>query len=185
MKSVTLGLALLVGTLLASALGAGPPGKQALTDQNFVGRVRQLDYLARQGWTQVLFQPDLSPKPSASTKSELLQQILETALLNSAEVHGTYRAGKAGDPVDLQTVILRVTSPCSEKWCVEELSCSAEKEACSARINSESTEVTTNNARAVGVLLTAITKQKAVDYLELEKQSDKQSLIVRVQIGVP
>lgn len=180
MKSATSGLALLVATLLASAFGAGLPQAPAPTDQNFVGRVYQLDYLAGQGWTQVLVRPAIGDPLIAKTQNEPLQQILETAILNETEARVTYRAGSHGEPAELRTAVLRPTTPCTENWCVEEVRCSAAEATCFARIKGQSPDVKTESPRALGILLTAISNKKAVEDLEV-----KQGLIVRVKISVP
>ncbi len=178
-KRKRLGLALLVTTLLASAFGVRTAAGQAPADQNFAGRVYDIDYLGNQGWTQVLIQPAGGDSNLVvTTKSELLQQILEVALLNATEVRVTFRAG---DQAELQTAVLRPTTACSEKGCVEEARCSAPEGTCSARVIGQSTEVRTNSLRALGVLLTAISKKKAVEYLDV----DNQGFIKRVKINVP
>ncbi len=178
MKGATLGLALLVATLCAPMSGSGLQRGEAPTDQNFSGRVYDLDYLGLQGWTQVLIQPvGGGANLVAITKSELLQRFLEIALLNAPDVRITYRAG---DPAELRTAVLRPTAACSEKGCVEEASCGAEEGTCSARITGYP-QVKTKSPRALGILLTAIGKKKAVEYLDI----DKQGFIVRVKINVP
>jgi hypothetical protein len=172
MKLAMVGLTFLALALLTSMLSSSA----ASPDQNFVGTVYDLDYLGNQGWTQALLktargQTDLV----ATTKSEILQDVLEAGILNAAPVSVTYRPG---EPAELHSASLRPNPACREKGCVEELRCTSEK--CFAKLTGYS-EVRTTNLRALGILLTAIQKKKAVEYLDVNQQGE----IVRVKINIP
>ncbi len=179
MKTPKLRFGLLVATILALASGSGLTRGQGPTDQNFAGRVYDLDYLGRQGWTQVLIESTGSHSELVATsKSELIQRTLETALLNETEVRVTYQAG---NPAELRTAILRSNAPCSNKGCVEEVVCDVAEDACSAKIIGQSTKVRTKSIRALGILLSAVTKKQAVGELDV----DDAGSIMRVKINVP
>lgn len=154
---------------------------QAQADENFSGRVYDIDYLGRQGWTQVLFQAvpgDSNTNLAAITKSDQLQRILETALLNSREVGVAYLKGQ---PLEIQMVVLYAGVDCSDKGCVQKVRCGVAVGTCLATIVGENAEVHIKDARALGILLTSMAKKKAVEYLEV----DDQDFIVRVKINVP
>lgn len=179
MKSPRPGLVLVVATFLALALGSGLTLGQHPADQNFAGRVYDLDYLGRQGWTQVLIESTGSHSELvATTQNELIQQILETALLNGTEVRVTYRAG---NPTELRTAILRSNTACSNRGCVEEVVCDVAEDTCLAKIIGQSTKVRTKSIRALGILLSAVTKKQAVGELDV----DDTGSIMRVKINVP
>jgi hypothetical protein len=172
MKLAVVGRTFLALALLTSMLSSS----QAPPDQNFVGTVYDLDYLGNQGWTQALLktatgQTDLA----ATTKSEILQAVLEAGILNATSVSVTYRAG---EPAELHSATLRPTPACREKGCVEEVRCASE--GCFAKVTGYS-EVRTTNPRALGILLTAVQKKKAVEYLDVNQQGE----IVRVKINIP
>jgi hypothetical protein len=172
MKRTIVGLGFLALALLTPMLSSS----EAPPDQNFVGTVYDLDYLGNQGWTQALLktatgQTDLV----ATTKSEILQAVLEAGILNATSVSVTYRAG---EPAELHSATLRLIPACREKGCIEEVRCTSEE--CFAKLTGYS-EIRTTNPRALGILLTAVKKKKAVEYLDVNQRGE----IVRVKINVP
>ena len=79
------------------------------------------------------------------------------------------KSGASGDPTG-----------CTQGSCVKQVKCDAIKGMCIAYIQGQPSKVTTDNARALGILLTAISKRKAVDSLQLNGRE-----IARVKINVP
>jgi hypothetical protein len=168
---------LVVTVLFAPALGSNAmPSK--VPANSFTGRVYDLDYLYVQGWTQALIQPTAgNAELAATTQDPLLQRILEVSLLNSIEATLTYQSG---EPAKLQTALVQSPTGCTQGSCVKQVKCDTTKGMCIAYIQGESGEVTTDSPRALGILLTAISKRKPVDYLQLNGRE-----IVRVKISVP
>jgi hypothetical protein len=175
----------LVGVIIVALLGLAMEFAIAAdgspTDKMYAGRVYDIDYLGNRGWTQILIAPPAGTvNLAATTESSLVQAVLETALLNGMQAHVTYQDGQ---PAKIQTASLS-TGPlggCFEKGCVQAVSCSAATGECSARITGETQDAKTSNYRALGILLTAINKKKAVEYLTL----DEQHVIMRVKVNVP
>jgi len=163
--------------LFAPVLGSNATPSNVPTT-SFTGRVYDLDYLHVQGWSQTLIQQSAgNSELAATTQDPLLQRILEVSLLNSIETTVTYQQG---EPAKLQTALVRSPTGCTQGSCVEQVKCDTTKAMCSAYIEGQSGEVTTDNARALGILLTAISKRKPVDYLQLNGHE-----IVRVKINAP
>jgi hypothetical protein len=171
-------LARAIAVLVLSVWGLGVLQAQAPTDENLTGRVYDVDYGGGPHTsTQVLIRAGDNSTAGFITKSELLQRILETAFLSATDVTIAYRQTS---PKELVKVALRLTAPCSEKGCVDEIRCNATEKTCFAKIVGRSSDVRTADPRALGVLLTAIGKKKAADYLDI----DKQGYILRVKINL-
>jgi hypothetical protein len=70
------------------------------------------------------------------------------------------------------------------QYCVVQVSCEAVGDKCTAALdnrNGKRTNARIDNPRALGVLLTAVSRKKPVEYLSL----DGQGTITRVKINVP
>jgi hypothetical protein len=149
-----------------------------LRENHFIGRIYDLDYLAGQGYTQVLIRPTEGDAGLvASTTNDRLQRILEIALVNDTQVQGTY---SSGEPGRLLTIAMRPETSCSQQGCVQEIRCSTVDDICLATITGQS-EVKTKSSRAFGVLLAALDKKKPVEYLTV----DKEGFVLRVKINEP
>lgn len=150
-------------------------------EENFAGRVYDIDYLGGEGWTQVLVRDARDSSGLVATTSiEYLQHLLEAALITGEEVSVTYWRGQTAE---IRSAGLRASpaSGCTQKGCVDAVSCSAVTGRCSAKILGESGEVHTDSIRAVSILLTAIVKKKPVEYLSV----DTGGSITRVKINLP
>ncbi len=150
----------------------------SLSEKHFAGWIYDLDYLAEQGYTQVLIRAtEDSLNLTTRTTSDRFQRILEAALVSETEVQGTY---SSGEPGRLLTIVLRTQTSCSEQGCVQEIRCSTIDDTCFATIKGRS-DVKTNNSRAFGILLAALNKKRPVEYLTVGKDG----FIIRVKINVP
>jgi hypothetical protein len=178
MKGLTV-FAVLSTVLFTPVLaGALQPG-QDRPDKESVGRVYDIDYIGGDaGWTQILIQPAAGPNLVVTTKSELLQLLLEVALLTRANIHITYTDANSAE---LRSASLRPTNACGDEGCVEEVSCRVSAMSCVARIKGQGAEIRTDNPRAFGILLTAIKYKKAVENLGVEATGS----IRRIKINVP
>ncbi len=177
-------LGLLVGPLVCALLGFTMPlgiaAEKTGAVKTAVGRVYDIDY--GPAATQIGIMPPTGTSGPFTTTSALLQAVLETALLDGIEVEVTYGDGK---PAPILSVSVSTATPgtakCSDKDCVQSVRCTATPVECSARVVGDTRDAKTTSDRAVGVLLTAITKNKPVEYLDL----DEQGTIRRVKVNVP
>ena len=155
----------------------GAPTKQRAA-KPVIGKVYDLDYLGGQGWTQVLVQPSgSSTNLVLTTKNNLVQFVLQSAVLNSLAVSITH---EANDPKRIISVVLAATQACGDNGCVEKVTCSEPDGTCTASVKDHG-PARTRNVRALGILLTALSKKTKTEYLSL----DKDGFITRVKINLP
>ena len=177
--SVLISLAL-VGCTATEMFSATSPESGG---QRASGHVYDIDYVKNKGWTQILIMPMGGERnPTLQTDNALVQAVLETALLDRLSTEVTYYESGSAGPAKILTATISAGPPtCPVKGCVERVTCVVDGE-CSARINGELQEAKTKEIRALGVLLTAINKKKAVENLVVDPKTYQ---IHQVKINAP
>jgi hypothetical protein len=160
-------LALVVVIGLADAATAGP----------IVGHVHDLDHLGGNGRTQVLLAPPTGPKVAVVTRSAAVQAVLQASLLTGLEAE-IEAAGS--DPATIVSVKLAVHPQPQREGRVQSVTCVESSGLCSASVAGHPEPVTTTDALALGVLLTAFEKRRPVSYLEFDASAE----IKRVRIDM-
>ena len=179
----------LVGILMSFALlgctatEMFSPSNAESGGQRASGHVYDIDYVKKAGWTQILIMPMGGDRnPTFQTDNAFVQAVLETALLDRLPTEVTYYESGNTGPAKILTATVSAGPPtCPVKGCVERVTCVANGE-CSARINGELKEAKTKEIRALGVLLTAINKKKAVENLVIDPKTYQ---IHQVKINAP
>jgi hypothetical protein len=170
-------LLLFTATLFVSALVARP---QSPIFSAFEGTPYDIDFLGRQGWTQVLFEPTGGGEVITKTSSPLIEEVLLAAVAMSKAVRATYRPGAGGEPNELQSVELQAPDGCGNLDCVEKLRCDSGKATCFASLRGRTDEIATDQMRALGILLLAMRQRKGLEGVEVDKHS-----FVRVKVNYP
>ena len=92
---------------MSSSMDTGSP------ENSLSGHVYDIDFLNRQGWTQILIKPN--DGKALQTDNAFVQAVLETALLNTYQADATYEPSDSG-PRKITTATVTVSLPtvCSD-----------------------------------------------------------------------